>query len=143
MDEKSTWDFVFELKIQIISSLRNTIIKNIKIMKRMLFILIALFTTSLISIEDVQAQEKKKKDNQKTMKAWVSMDCENCKAKIEKNIAFEKGVKSLEVDLKTKTVTIDYRTDKTNPQKLEKAIEKLGYTAEIIEEEKEKEQKTK
>jgi hypothetical protein len=40
-------------------------------------------------------------------------------------------------------VTIDYRTDKTNPQKLEKAIEKLGYTAEIIEEEKEKEQKTK
>jgi len=131
------------LKIQIISSLRNTIIKNIKIMKRMLFILIALFTTSLISIEDVQAQEKKKKDNQKTMKAWVSMDCENCKAKIEKNIAFEKGVKSLEVDLKTKTVTIDYRTDKTNPQKLEKAIEKLGYTAEIIEEEKEKEQKTK
>ncbi|MFH0761225.1 MAG: heavy-metal-associated domain-containing protein [Bacteroidota bacterium] len=84
----------------------------------------------------VMAQDKKaKKDNVQTMKCWVSMSCENCKAKVEKNIPYEKGVKGLDVDLPTKIVTIKYRPDKTSPAKLEKAIQKLGYKTEIIKEE--------
>jgi periplasmic mercuric ion binding protein len=81
------------------------------------------------------AQDKKaKKDNFQTMKCWVSMSCENCKAKVEKNIPYEKGVKGLEVDLPTKIVTIKYKPGKTSPEKLEKAIQKLGYKTEIIKE---------
>lgn len=84
----------------------------------------------------LSAQSKKeKKENIQTMKCWVSMSCENCKAKVEKNIPFEKGVKGLEVDLPTKIVTIKYQPAKTSEEKLEKAIQKLGYKTEIIKEE--------
>lgn len=59
----------------------------------------------------------------------VSMSCENCKNRIEKNLAYEKGVKNLEVDLSKKTVTIEYDTEKTTPDDLKSAIQNLGYTA--------------
>ena len=91
---------------------------------------------SLAGFSAATAQSKKeKKDNVQTMKCWVSMTCENCKAKVEKNIPFEKGVKGLEVDLPTKIATIKYQPAKTSPEKLEKAIQKLGFKTEIIKEE--------
>lgn len=91
---------------------------------------------ALAGTSTVTAQSKKeKKENIQTMKCWVSMTCENCKAKVEKNIPFEKGVKGLEVDLPTKIATIKYQPAKTSPEKLEKAIQKLGFKTEIIKEE--------
>ena len=48
--------------------------------------------------------------------------------KVRENISFEKGVKSLEINLEKKTVTISYDPAKTNEATLKKAIEKLGYT---------------
>ncbi len=91
---------------------------------------------ALIGTSSVSAQTKKEnKENLQTMKCWVSMSCQNCKAKVEKNIPFEKGVKGLDVDLPTKIVTIKYQPAKTSPEKLEKAIQKLGFKTEIIKEE--------
>lgn len=85
----------------------------------------------------VSAQDKKTKSAKtETMKCWVSMDCASCKAKIEKNIPFEKGVSDLQVDLPTKMVTISYKPAKTSPEKLEKALQDLGYKTEIIPEKK-------
>jgi len=79
------------------------------------------------------AQDKKQKPAKtETMNCWVSMSCEKCVANIEKNIPFEKGVTDLKVDLPTKMVAITYKPNKTNPEKLEKAIKKLGYKTEII-----------
>lgn len=81
------------------------------------------------------AQEKKdvkKKKKTETLTCWASMDCAGCQSKIEKNIAYEKGVKDLKVDLDTKLVTVTYRSDKTNPEKIEKAIKDLGFKTEII-----------
>lgn len=70
------------------------------------------------------------KDNKKqTVTYLVSMTCENCQQRIESNIAFEKGVTGLKVDLPAKTVTIEYRADKTSPKELKAAIQKLGFTA--------------
>lgn len=57
----------------------------------------------------------------------VSMHCENCVKKIQENIAFEKGVKSLEVSLDKHTVYIEYDPEKTDVNTLASAIEKLGY----------------
>ena len=48
-------------------------------------------------------------------------------------MAFEKGVTSVELDDKTKIVTISYKTAKTDPDKLRKAISKLGYDADDVE----------
>lgn len=70
----------------------------------------------------------------------VGLHCNNCKKKIENNIAFEKGVKDLQVNLEEKTVTVTYRTDKTDSKKVKSAIEKLGYTV-LIKEEKKKDAK--
>jgi len=99
-------------------------------MKRTIILAVIMGLSSLMVL---QAQDKKKQETKiDTLKTWASMACENCKAKIEKNIAFEKGVKDLKVDLPTKTVTIAYRKDKTNPDKLEKAIQDLGYKTERL-----------
>lgn len=59
----------------------------------------------------------------------VNMHCGECQKKIEKNIAFEKGVKAMEVSLENKTVALTYDAAKTSPEKLQAALVKLGYTA--------------
>jgi copper chaperone CopZ len=62
----------------------------------------------------------------------VSIDCEGCKKKIEKNIAFEKGVKDLRIDMQKKLVTVVFDSTKTNGEKLKAAIEKLDFSVEKV-----------
>ena len=76
------------------------------------------------------APEKTKKSE--TVVFAVGMHCESCKKRIENNIGFEKGVKDLQVDLSSKTVTIKYDPKKTTLETLQQTIIKLGYTCEII-----------
>lgn len=78
-------------------------------------------------------QDKKFKKEKKTVTYNVSMHCKNCVAKITDNVSFVKGVEDLKVSLDEKTVTITYDTAKTDEATLQKAIEKLGYTAEKVE----------
>lgn len=73
-------------------------------------------------------------NDRQTVKIQTNLDCQACKQKIEKYMAFEKGVVSVEADVATKVVTIGYKTKKTTEDKLVAAIEKLGYTAKVIEE---------
>ncbi len=68
----------------------------------------------------------------KTVVFKVGLHCQNCVKKVKENISFEKGVKGLEVSLDSKTVTITYDPAKTDAQTLQKAIEKLGYKAEVV-----------
>lgn len=49
-----------------------------------------------------------------------------------KNIPYEKGVKDVKVDLASKQVTIWFNTEKNTIENLQKAIGKLGYTAEVV-----------
>ena len=57
----------------------------------------------------------------------TDIHCQKCAQKIEDNVAFEKGVKDLKVNVKEKTVYIQYDSTKTDVSTLTKAIEKLGY----------------
>jgi copper chaperone CopZ len=66
------------------------------------------------------------------------MHCANCEKKIKENIRFEKGVKSIKTDLKTKTVTIEYDADKTNVQDIIKGFKKIKYEASEVKKDKEK-----
>ena len=59
------------------------------------------------------------------------LHCQGCCDKIMKNIAFEKGVKDLVCDLKSKTVTVTYDADKTDIPTLLKAFEKIGKPAQV------------
>ena len=93
-------------------------------MSRLLAILIcAVFTFSTAYAQDA----KKKKE---TVTFFVEgMDCANCVKKIEKNIAFEKGVTDLKCDLSTRTAAVTYRADKTSKTKLASAFKKIGMEA--------------
>ncbi len=89
--------------------------------------------TGLVSPEpsSVSVQDKKVKKTE-TVTFTVSMHCKNCVAKITDNLSFLKGVEDLKVSLDEKTVTITYNPAKTDEATLQKAIEKLGYTAEKV-----------
>ncbi len=70
---------------------------------------------------------KKKKGEVKEVIFNVHLHCANCVKKVEENIAFEKGVKGLDVSLENQTVAIKYDAAKTSEAILKAAIEKLGY----------------
>ena len=67
-----------------------------------------------------------------TLKVKTSAVCDMCKDRIEQGMAFEKGVKSAVLDVKTKIITITFNPAKTNPDDLRKAISKLGYDADNV-----------
>ena len=99
-------------------------------MKNFKFLLTTIFALFLmVAFASGQTAEKAKDKKEESVLFDVNMSCTSCKAKIEKNIPFEKGVKGLDVSLDDKTVLVKYRTDKTSEDAIRKAIEKLGYTA--------------
>ncbi len=61
----------------------------------------------------------------------VDVHCQGCISKIEKNIAFEPGVKDLVCDLDAKTVKVVYDPKKTDVEKLQAAFAKINKTATV------------
>lgn len=82
----------------------------------------------LIITGSVTAQESKKI----TVIIQTSAQCEQCKTRIEKALAFERGVISSNLDLETKAVTIEYKKGKTTLDALRKAIAAVGYDADEV-----------
>ncbi|RYC70571.1 heavy-metal-associated domain-containing protein [Spirosoma sordidisoli] len=71
-------------------------------------------------------------DKEKEVKIKTSAICGMCKARIERNLAFEKGVKDASLDVKSKVVTIRYNPGKTDVARLKANISKSGYDAEDL-----------
>ncbi len=84
----------------------------------------------MIGISGASIAQNKKKIEE--IKIKTSAVCGMCKERIESNIKFEKGVTFVELDNETKIATIKYRIAKTNPDKLRKAISKLGHDADDV-----------
>ena len=59
------------------------------------------------------------------------MHCSSCENKIKSNLKFEKGIKDIQTDLTTKTVTIQYDADKTNVENIIAGFKKIKYVATI------------
>lgn len=108
------------------------------IKKTIILILSALMVFSVSAsaadvIGDVSKKETKARKNAKKQKDirevtfHVHLHCANCVKKVEENIAFEKGVKDLDVSLDHQTVAVKYDAAKTSEQTLAAAIAKLGY----------------
>lgn len=68
----------------------------------------------------------------KTIGIKTSAICEMCKEALEKDLTFEKGVKSVNLDLETKVLNIAYLDSKTNPDMLKKRITLVGYHADSL-----------
>ncbi len=93
-------------------------------MKKLVLLAFALFLAVF-----VQAQKVK----EVVFTTEPEIECENCVKRIKNNIRFEKGVKAINPDLKTKLVTIQYDSEKTNPENLIKAFAKINYKAIVVE----------
>jgi periplasmic mercuric ion binding protein len=68
----------------------------------------------------------------KTINILTSIQCEMCKEKVGEALVFEKGIKSFDINLETKTVTATFNTKKTSPEQIKKAITNVGYDADEI-----------
>ena len=86
-------------------------------MKKLIF-MIALVAVSFI----VKAQVEK-------VEIKTSAICDMCKNTIEEDLAFEKGIKSSDLDLESKVLTVEYNSKKTNADKIRTRITKVGYNA--------------
>jgi mercuric ion binding protein len=75
---------------------------------------------------NVQAQNTEK------VSIKTSAVCNMCKQTIEKDLSYEKGVKEANLDVKTQMLTVTYNPKKTNPEKLRKAVSKVGYDADNV-----------
>jgi len=89
-----------------------------------------LSTIMFFSIAGLSAQSKGGSRKQEVIFS-VHMHCENCKNKIEKNIAFEKGVKALSVSLEEQTVVVVFDNRRTSVEALQTAFKNSGYEAKL------------
>ena len=105
-------------------------------MKKLILLTFALFLAVLTQAQNVK---------EVVFTTEPEIHCESCVKRIKTNIRFEKGVKAINPDLNTKLVTIQYDSEKTNPENLIKAFAKINYKATVVEPKKEteKEEKTK
>lgn len=61
-----------------------------------------------------------------------TVQCEQCKKKIENLMKYEEGVSKVMVDYKRKVTTVTYLPDRTNVENVKTAIANAGYDAEDV-----------
>lgn len=69
---------------------------------------------------------------QKEVQIKTSATCDMCKTKIEKALKSEEGVKSANLDLTTKIVTVKFDEKVTDEFKIKNCISKVGYDADDV-----------
>ncbi len=77
-----------------------------------------------ITTLNVNAQEN---SGIKKVTYTCNFDCPSCEAKVMKNIPYEKGVKSVQVDYDEKLVTVEFKDTRNSDEGIKQALEKLGY----------------
>lgn len=93
-----------------------------KSIKLTLFSLIGLITVSFAQQKAVE----------KVVIKTPTVQCEQCKDKIESYLKREPGVSYVKVDYRKKTTTITYITDRNNIEQLKTAIANVGYDADDV-----------
>ena len=83
--------------------------------------LVALFSVGIVNAQTPKKGEKKIV----TVEFVTDIDCPGCAKKVTNTIPYEKGVKDVQVDVPTKTVTVTFDASKTDEQTLTKAFEKI------------------
>lgn len=86
------------------------------------------------SITAAPSKDVKVKKGEKTVLIQADIDCNNCKAKIEKNMAFVKGVQDVKADVSTHLITVVYDPAKIKEADILKEVKKLGMGGAIVKE---------
>ena len=98
-------------------------------MRKFLLIALLLLSPFALCLSPVYAA----KADKQVVVLSVDLHCQACCDKIMKNIAYEKGVRDIVCDLKTKTVTVTFDASKTDVPTLLKAFEKIKKPATVKE----------
>lgn len=101
-------------------------------MKKITSVLFAVMMMTMLLGAGNQAIAQEKKKNYEEVQIQTSAVCGMCEERIEHDLAFEKGVKSVVLDNETKIVTVGFSPKKTNPDKIRQAISKIGYDADDV-----------
>ncbi len=101
-------------------------------MKNYLLKLNGLLLVFLLISGTMKAQTPADAEKKATIKIKTSAECDMCKKRIEKEMAFIKGVKKADLDLATRVLTVTYQTKKTSPEAIKAAISKIGYDADDV-----------
>lgn len=83
-----------------------------------------LITIFLLSTSAAFAQK-----SVETITIQTSAVCDMCKERIEKEMAFTKGVTAAALDVESAVLTVSYREGKTSPDAIREALNALGYDA--------------
>ena len=95
---------------------------------------IGIFSVTLIlALFFVQSTvNAQKKGVTKVVKLQTSAHTVMCKAKIEKTLAYEKGIVESELHRESQILKVTYKPEKTNVKKIIKVITDLGHDAKEI-----------
>ncbi|WP_400191703.1 heavy-metal-associated domain-containing protein [Hymenobacter sp. B81] len=88
-------------------------------------------TAVVFSAQLSQAQQTPApaKSGNEEVKIKTSAVCGMCKARLEKALAYEKGVQAALLDVPSQVLTVQYRAGKTTPEALRAAVVATGYDA--------------
>lgn len=90
----------------------------------------------LLVAQTTSAQDKRAKESTLVVKTPNSCDhckiCETCGQKLETDLYYVRGIKSVEYDHETQTTKIVYKTKLVTPEKIRQEIAKLGFDADDL-----------
>lgn len=99
-------------------------------MKKLMMICLALMLGAGVCM--AQKPAKKSEKQVKTTVFVTNLDCPNCAKKVENNVpSLGKGIKDLQIDLKTREVTVTYDASKNDDATIIKGFESLKVKAEV------------
>ncbi len=102
------------------------------IIKSILSIILISFLSISLSAQEKTLSADRQDSKTDTIKFEVKGVCGLCKDRIE-NAALIKGVKWVEWDKSTDTLTVIYRVDKTKLPDIHKSIAEAGHTTDMVE----------
>ena len=87
--------------------------------------IIMMCLVALFGIGIANAQQPKADAKSVTTVFVTDIDCQGCAKKVTNTIPYEKGIKDVQVDVPTKTVTVKYDEAKNSVESLTKAFESI------------------
>jgi periplasmic mercuric ion binding protein len=94
-------------------------------MKKIHFTLFLIFSLVLTSVAQ-------RKVSDKAVIKTPTVHCEDCKDRIERFLSHQYGITSVKVDVKKKTTTVTWLTDRSDIETIKTAIANAGYDADDV-----------
>ncbi len=99
-------------------------------MKKLILMFVALMVT--FTATDSFAAGKKENTKITTTEFLTDIDCDHCVKKVMDFMPFQKGIKSVKVDMPTKVINVSYDNRKSSDEAVIKLFEKIDVKAKVV-----------